>query len=383
MLHYPCEQLPDLQKATGESVEDPKADFESNTADGVEITLENVPLCMMDHNDALSQMPTNWSIREFFETLLEDYDGQGHVSQSIIDAAIYAIDNLDIFSFLSRTVWCRISEIFQNYIADNVEETHMTNANFTFATARIHELFFTSAYRSDLMKAFNVNKWQDINDGQRTIGMKLVFNLYHLFTAEVANLVRREEETEPIPFEVSMMGPEGKGKVRYIGGWAIRKTLEKSRKYIVDHKASSSTDVLRKVRIELTKTQLLEDNVIMPWSVLKSSTSNPDTLNVVESRQFRERGLLHISDQAQDFFMSLEQARVDKINKKRLECLKSDVVEVSIEEVSKDKKLEVDFLDCYESTETQVCSTKQYNTTKPNMSTQHAKTVQHETIKHK
>ena len=217
----------------------------------------------------------------------------------------------------------------------------------------------------------------------RELGMKLVFNLYHLFTAEVANLVRREEETEPIPFEVSMMGPEGKGKVRYIGGWAIRKTLEKSRKYIVDHKASSSTDVLRKVRIELTKTQLLEDNVIMPWSVLKSSTSNPDTLNVVESRQFRERGLLHINDQAQDFFMSLEQARVDKINKKRLECLKSEVVEVSIEEVSKDKKLEVDFLDCFESTETQVCSTKQYNTTKPNMSTQHVNTVQHETIKHK
>ena len=55
----PCEQLPDLQTATGESVDDPKADFESNTADGIEITLENVLLCMMDHNDALSQMPTN------------------------------------------------------------------------------------------------------------------------------------------------------------------------------------------------------------------------------------------------------------------------------------------------------------------------------------
>ena len=84
--------------------------------------------------------------------------------------------------------------------------------------------------------------------------MKLVFNLYHLFTAKVANLVRREEEKEPIPFEVSMMGPEGKGEVRYIGGWAIRKALEKSRKYVVDHKASSSADVLRKLRMELTKT---------------------------------------------------------------------------------------------------------------------------------
>ena len=362
-----------------ESVEDPKDDFESNKADGVEISLENVLLCMMDHNEALTQLPTDWSIREFFETLLEDNDGQGQLNQSITHAAFYALDNLDIFLLLSRIVWCRISEIFQNYIADNVEETHMTNANFTFATSRIHELFFTSAYRSDSMKAFNVSKWQDINDGQRTIGMKLVFNLYHLFTAEVANLVRREEETEPIPFEVSMMGPEGKGKVRYIGGWAIRKALEKSRKYVVDHKVSSSVDVLRKVRMELTKTQLLEDNVIMPWSVLKSSTSYPDTLNVVESRQFRERGLLHISDQAQEFFMSLEQTRVDKINKKRLECFKSEVVQVSIEEVSKDKKLEVEFLDCFESTETQVCSTKLHNTTQHNATQRN--TIEHNTDK--
>ena len=40
----------------------------------------------------------------------------------------------------------------------------------------------------------------------------------------------------------------------------------------------------------------------------------PDTLQVTEGRQYRERGLLHISDQAYIFFMALEKKRVDLLN---------------------------------------------------------------------
>ena len=135
----------------------------------------------------------------------------------------------------------------------------MTDENFTITTKKIHELFFTSAYRNDLMKTFDVHSRQDIHDGQRTVGMKLVFHLYHLFTSEVAKLVRKQEVTDPLPFQVALMGSEGQAKIRYIGGWAIRKSLEKSRKYAANHVTHGSAKLLCKVKKELTKAQPLED----------------------------------------------------------------------------------------------------------------------------
>ena len=322
-------------------------DEPENTKDDDEVTLEDVLLCVIEHvNNKLSSPP--FSVKEFLESLIKAFgDRSDAMSKPIACAVLFALDNLETFRLLSDIIWCRISEMFQNYLAENLEETRMTNAKFTFTTAKINELFFTSCYRCDLMKAFNAQEWQEVSDGQRAFGMKLVFHLHHLFTNEVGKLVQKQEE-EPIPFQVASMGPEGRGKIRYIGGWAVRKSLEKSRNYATTHKTSSSSDLLTKVRKEVTKAQLLEDNVIVPLSVLQSSTSSPETLNVVESRQFRERGLLHITDRAHEFFMSLEQKRVEKINTRRLESLKAEVIQISIDEVSRDENLEAQFINCFE-----------------------------------
>jgi hypothetical protein len=47
---------------------------------------------------------------------------------------------------------------------------------------------------------------------------------------------------------------------------------------------------------------------------------------VTENRQYRERGLIHISDRAFDFSLMLEQERVDDINEQRLEQFKVNTV---------------------------------------------------------
>ena len=143
------------------------------------------------------------------------------------------------------------------------------------------------------------------------------------------------------------MGPEGQAKIRYIGGWAIWKSLEKSRKYAANHVARGSAELLCKI--------------IIPLSVLELSTSQPETLNVIESRQFRERGLLHISDEAHSLFMSLEQARVEKINmyKDRLDCLRAKVVQDSIDEACGNRRLEYQFAKCFDLNE-QVCKQPGY-----------------------
>ena len=69
---------------------------------------------------------------------------------------------------------------------------------------------------------------------------------------------------------------------------------------------------------------------------------------MIENRQFRERGLLHITDKAHTFFLSLEQRRVEKIKERRLDRLKDNVVQVSINEVCEDEKLLNEFCNCFE-----------------------------------
>ena len=63
---------------------------------------------------------------------------------------------------------------------------------------------------------------------------------------------------------------------------------------------------------------LLEDNIIVQFAWLEDNTSAPETLEVTEDRQYRERGLLHISDEAFGFFNILESLRVQEMNMSRL-----------------------------------------------------------------
>ena len=80
---------------------------------------------------------------------------------------------------------------------------------------------------------------------------------------------------------------------------------------------------------EMKKVNLLEKNVIVPFSI-NGITSNPETLHMTKSQQFRERGLLNISDSAQAFFMSLEKERVNNINIQKLKGHQANMVDESI-----------------------------------------------------
>ena len=293
--------------------------FESN--DGVVINLEDVLLCVSDFSHELSHPPDECTFKDFLQEISFNNDGQGSFCESEKAAKEYATNHLEEFELLARIIWCRIADVFQDYLTENLAEVHITSKKFTCATAKVNELFITSEYRSDVITAFNVDKWSNINSGQRSLSAQLVFYLYQLLLGEVNKRIQKQEEQAPIFFKVQDMGAERRGKIRYIGGWAIPKSLKKSRRYVMENKTSDSTDVLRCVSREIKKVNLLENNVIVPFSLLQGTIFEPETLNVVEARQFRERWLLHISDAAFAFFLSLEQERVDKIKSDLTLCL--------------------------------------------------------------
>ena len=102
----------------------------------------------------------------------------------------------------------------------------------------------------------------------------------------------------------------------------------------------------------MKKIELIENNVLVSHEVLQESTTSPETLHVIESRQYRERGLLHISDAVYSFFLSLEQERVDKINFSKLTALQKDMVDNSIKEVLSSKSLFLHFKNVINSGDT-------------------------------
>ena len=68
--------------------------------------------------------------------------------------------------------------------------------------------------------------------------------------------------------------------------------------------------------------ELLEENVIVPFAKLSESTKVAETLDVTEARQYRERGLILISDNAYRFFLAMESERLKLINNHKLKKTK-------------------------------------------------------------
>ena len=88
---------------------------------------------------------------------------------------------------------------------------------------------------------------------------------------------------------------------------------------------------------------MLDDNVIIPFAKLLEDSQFPETLEVTEARQYRKRGLLHISDEAYLFFVCLEQKRVRLLNIHRFRKEKENMVQNALNNLSKDK----DVLACW------------------------------------
>jgi hypothetical protein len=63
---------------------------------------------------------------------------------------------------------------------------------------------------------------------------------------------------------------------------------------------------------------------------MQETSEVPETLQVTESRQYWECGLLNISYSAYKFFLLLEQHRNDHINFNRLVQLGSDLIDDSV-----------------------------------------------------
>ena len=134
------------------------------------------------------------------------------------------------------------------------------------------------------------------------------------------------------------MSNEEKGKIRYVGGWTLRKLQEQARRYINSNISSESKQVRGKLKTEITKSKIL-NGLLTNSLCLHHSSKFKETLEITDEKQYRTQGLPHISDSAYLFFGKLEERRVKYLNHARLNLLKGDLVSDSLASVQKDEEL--------------------------------------------
>ena len=92
---------------------------------------------------------------------------------------------------------------------------------------------------------------------------------------------------------------------------------------------TSSRATLATVEEKQRMCELLEETIIQPYAKLEERTKYKEMLEVTEKRQYRERGLLHISDAAYLFFLELEK-RVQLLNLQVLNQERENMVETAL-----------------------------------------------------
>ena len=113
------------------------------------------------------------------------------------------------------------------------------------------------------------------------------------------------------------------------------------------HKHSQSSEIREKLNNKLRKIDLLDSNIVIPYVVLEK-TSHAGTLNITEARQHRQRGLLPITDEAFQFFLTLEQERVNLISFENLSSLKDQMIDQSIKSVLEKKSIQNEFVSLFD-----------------------------------
>ena len=97
------------------------------------------------------------------------------------------------------------------------------------------------------------------------------------------------------------MSNEGKGKVRYVGGWVVIKLIFGHKRYIMQNLASSNPHVRTELNQRYSYMTILE-SLLAQSTNLHSSTIFEETLTVTDMKQYRKNSLAHISDAAFQYF---------------------------------------------------------------------------------
>lgn len=93
--------------------------------------------------------------------------------------------------------------------------------------------------------------------------------------------------------------------------------------------------------------EIIEEEIIQPYDKPEESSKFPESLEVAENFQSRNRGLIHISDKVYKFFLYLEQQRVLLLNDAKWKKCSDGMVEKAHVALLSDRVLKEEWVKCF------------------------------------
>ena len=302
---------------------------------------------MESHESELSRPPPGLDMRELLlklkvETTYSDFSQNVNEAVDVLLDARFS-DNVKAFIDI---MWFHSFCALEAHIFDNSDDldVKVSRCDFTTATAKLQKLLVSPEFDQYILCLFNAST---ITSAQRSVACDIGTALYMKFLDHLLALSTKEANEEAIAFDVEDMPAAGKAKVRHVGGWAIRKVLEKSRRYVRANMYSENAQTMASVRQHHSISELIEESLVGSVTILENESKYKDTLQVTEARQYRERGLIHIEDAVYKFFMALENERVKLLNDQTLRREGADMVEVALQTITDNRELKVKWRECF------------------------------------
>ena len=299
-----------------------------------------------------SQMFTENNVREKLQSLKKtDPRNIFAVSKNQLIDKLISNDKFDDISIFINIMWFRSFQLIESHVSENGDEfvIEMTRENFTKVSAKLHEFFGTPLYHEMISGLFE-GMLTELSDTEKALATEFSLLIHWELFEFLKEVVKRDRNEEPVVFDVEAMDSVGKAKARHVGGWAVKKLLKKSRKYVMSNMYTENSKSLASVKKQSTICEIIEENLVASYSKLEESSLYRDSLQVTESRQFRNRGLIHITDNTFLFFMSLEQQRVFLLNDSKMKKLKGDLVTLAHQHLLKNENLRGKWFACFDST---------------------------------
>ncbi len=174
----------------------------------------------------------------------------------------------------------------ETYLIENGNEfaVNIKHENFTHVTAKIHQLLGSESYLGYVSGLFDEANLMPVH---KSLASQLVLSIYSMFLHHLLDIIEKDMQEEPMTICVEEMDSCGKAKVRHVGGWVIRKLLEKSQKYMEANIFTKSSGTLSSVIKYNRMCELIEEALVTPFSKLEEDSLFPETLQVTENLQHR------------------------------------------------------------------------------------------------
>ncbi len=315
----------------------------------VALTMAEVFQELVDHESELSTPPEDYlDLTSLLNDLKVDTpcsDFSRTVNQEVVKLMDPAL-SLNVKAF-TELMWFHSFLGLESHIIENADALaiKVKRGDFTTATAKLHKVFASPEFPEYTRSLFN--SLDQCLAPQRSIATELGTAVCMKFLDHLLQLTRRERQEEVIEFDVNKMSAVGKAKVRHVGGWAVRKVLEKSRRYVRANLYSENSETVKSVRRHHNICELIEESLVGSVAILEKESTCKETLQVTEARQYRERGLIHINDPVFRFFMALESGRVSLLNDRAMHREGSNLVEVAYQELAGNEDLRVKWVECF------------------------------------